>query len=145
MHRHIDAIDKVSHLPKNILKKWNENIPLIWTGETIYAQSVFETLSSGNQINQFKRLNFYYLYAALFVMHFKNRKQVFNGIDNQFKYTCKFWSSAFKVLFNRIGFYVKNRVKRSRQRKYRGIDSIQRASELIMVNISKGRLPFKLK
>ena len=64
--KHYGEIKDQKHLPSFLEKKWSSQIPFYWSGPTIWAQSVFSTLSKVNQSNN---LNYSYLYAFLIIYH----------------------------------------------------------------------------
>jgi len=66
-NKHWGKLEDQKHLPKNIM--WDENIPRVWTGNTIYAQAIYETLSV---FKADKKINYNALYAASII----NEKQI---------------------------------------------------------------------
>ena len=54
-------LDKLPFLPKDTLKKWNHKIPYKWTNQTIFAQTIYQTLSlyDPNRFDEFNWLKFY--------------------------------------------------------------------------------------
>lgn len=62
-HMHKGELKNVAFLPKDIEEKWDERIPRVWTGPTIYAESTFEALKAGGREADTKRFNFAYFLA----------------------------------------------------------------------------------
>ena len=62
---HVGKIEDQKHLPKNILQTWDEKVPKIWTGPSIYAQTASEVL--GN--NSAYKINYFVLYAYMLIYH----------------------------------------------------------------------------
>lgn len=61
-NRHVMKIDQVSMLPNNVNEKWNSSIPYIWTGNTVWAASIIESLCRLEEpelLNKFSFVNFY--------------------------------------------------------------------------------------
>lgn len=62
---HIAKIEEVSFLPKEIVNNWDCNVPRIWTGPTIYVQTVHEVLSKAGlcmSINYPKMYEYMYVF-----------------------------------------------------------------------------------
>ena len=62
---HIARIEDVKWLSKNISENWDPKIPKIWTGFTIYAQTIYEVLSifgNGGEINYKELYSKMYVY-----------------------------------------------------------------------------------
>lgn len=77
--KHYGDIASQKHLPNSLEMVWSNQIPYYWSGPTIWAQSVYSTLS---KINHSYKLNYSYLYAFLLIYHpskiysfFKNLKK----------------------------------------------------------------------
>ena len=62
-HMHKGELKNVSFLPKDIEEKWDDRIPRVWTGPTIYAQSTFEALKAVGREKDIDRYNFTYFLA----------------------------------------------------------------------------------
>jgi glycosyltransferase involved in cell wall biosynthesis len=76
---HISRIEDVPWLSENILKNWDVNIPRIWTGYSIYAQSIHEVLKAGKVD---KQLDYKKLYLKMFVNNYSTRRYVYPFISN---------------------------------------------------------------
>ena len=59
----------MTFLDKKLLKTWNYKIPYFWSGDTIYAQSIFHSLK---ECDVEAKINYNRLYAHLFVFEWKS-------------------------------------------------------------------------
>lgn len=73
-HQHKGKLADMSFLPADIETKWNDKLPKIWTGPTIYGQSIYEALSRMKQTYDLKRFNYGYFYAYFFIFCNSNRE-----------------------------------------------------------------------
>ena len=48
-HKHKGNLKEIDFLPSDIEDRWEENVPMVWTGPTIYAQSALEALRKLNK------------------------------------------------------------------------------------------------
>ena len=71
---HYGELSKTPWLPKNIENTWDANLPKIWTGPTILAQSTYEVLSI---INDQRKINYLKTYAFVLAYIPNVRKIVF--------------------------------------------------------------------
>jgi glycosyltransferase involved in cell wall biosynthesis len=62
---HVGRIEDIRHLPKSTADDWEKNIPRIWTGPTIYAESVIKALKRFDRVDLLKKFNFLRLYGNL--------------------------------------------------------------------------------
>jgi len=104
LHKHIDKIEDMSHLPKNTARDWNDKIPKYWTGPTIWAESVLKALENCGNVKALNQFNFFYLYAAIIVFNGKHKKEIFK--DFQYKtHTLSFYRSYVNIFMNRVQFF----------------------------------------
>ena len=73
---HIGRIEDIPHLPKSTSVEWEKNIPRIWTGPTIYAESVIKTLTRCENLEKLRKFNYLRLYGNLFGKHIHLLKEV---------------------------------------------------------------------
>lgn len=71
---HVARIEDVPWLPKQLVNTWDSRIPRIWTGTTIYAQSIIEVYS---RIGLLKTVDFANMYANMFIREPKTKLLVF--------------------------------------------------------------------
>ena len=60
--RHVMKIDQVTMLPRDVKERWNSAIPYIWTGNSVWAASIIESLTRLGQfelLSKFSFVNFY--------------------------------------------------------------------------------------
>lgn len=60
---HVGRIEEQAHLPKSTIEQWDKYIPRIWTGFTIYAESLHEVFDT---VGIKERVNYLNLYAAMY-------------------------------------------------------------------------------
>lgn len=65
-HKHEGNLKDIEFLPKDIEEKWEKDVPKVWTGPTIYAQSALEALKKLGASELIGKYNFNYMYAAFF-------------------------------------------------------------------------------
>lgn len=102
---HVGKIEDVQQLPYKTRYIWDKRIPRYWTAETIYAESIVETLNNYNSHCTHK-LSFNALYGSFAMYHLNliNLLGDFVGINNIFQVTYHFT----KVLLKRTKNYIKN-------------------------------------
>jgi len=81
-NQHFGNIREKPWLPKDQLEKWESEIPPIFSGETITAQSLYEALSALHREDLWKK----YSYANLYALFVHNNKQ---GRNAFFKWASK--------------------------------------------------------
>lgn len=141
-HLHVASIDEVSHLPKDVLKTWDKNIPKYWTGQTIWAQTVVSSLSIFNSKDQINKLNYLYLYANIYVFHFRNRKRIFSQFSMNFLTEVKFYIYMVKIFLMRLVIFTKNRGYFFVKKRY-NIKNIQIAVDHLEEMIDLNKMPIK--
>ena len=68
-HTHVGDLDEMTFLDKKLLKTWNYKIPYFWSGDTIYAQSIFHSLK---ECDFEAKINYNRLYAHLFIFEWNS-------------------------------------------------------------------------
>lgn len=96
---HIAKIEDISWLPKNTINIWDNNIPRIWTGPTIYAQNIHEVfLQTGSE----KTINYEKLYSYMYVKDSMTKNIVYPFLlsvhNNNLKKLMFFSFTKFKSL-----------------------------------------------
>ena len=99
-NQHVARLNEVAWLPENILEIWDEKLPKIWTGQTIYAQSIYEVLSKAN-ID--KNVNYQELYNELLVYNYSIKDELleFYANQKQIEYSSKTLIPRFKLFLKR--------------------------------------------
>lgn len=98
-------IADVPFLPRNAKQNWENNIPRVWTGETVWPESAIKALRYMGQEDLIKKINFEYMLATFIVFHLplfmmaiklsKNRFKLFWYVVN---ITLQRYSNGFKRL-----------------------------------------------
>ena len=109
-HMHKGDLKSVSFLPKDIEEKWDERIPRVWTGPTIYAQSAFEALKATGREKDIERLNFTYFLAFFdtFCEDYRELSKAYrkenkvNGLLYGWYRICIFALRGFKFVSNKL-------------------------------------------
>lgn len=60
---HAADIDEIPFMPKGTKQKWEKNIPLIWTGSTIWCESAIKALRAMRREDLISKVNFEYFYV----------------------------------------------------------------------------------
>lgn len=60
---HVGKIEGMRFLPKNTVRDWEANIPRIWTGPTVYAESAIKALKNCKEDQWLKKFNYIRFYA----------------------------------------------------------------------------------
>ncbi|AYD47986.1 glycosyltransferase family 2 protein [Arachidicoccus soli] len=139
LHKHIAKIEDVKHLPKNVLNSWPNFIPRYWTGQTIWAESLLNSLKNcGDSESQYK-FNYSYLYAYIMVYDFKFRKIIFS--DAKIKiYSLAFYINILRLFLKRVYEFLYNRTLKYSTRN--NIKTIGAAIDYIQREIELNKLPF---
>lgn len=138
LHQHISRIEDVSHLPNKTSEEWSRKIPKYWTGPTIWAESVIKAVESCDNSDVLKDFNYDYLYATIDIFHGGFRDEIFNEFSYK-KYNMNYYLSYFKILSNRVRFFINNRFD-NRITKYNNVKDIGHAIELINKQVSQKTL-----
>ena len=109
-HMHKGELKSVSFLPKDIEEKWDERIPRVWTGPTIYAQSTFEALKASGREKDIGRFNFTYFLAFFdtFCEDYRELSKAYrkenkvNGLLYDWYRICIFALRGFKFVSNKL-------------------------------------------
>lgn len=109
-HMHKGELKSVSFLPKDIEEKWDERIPRVWTGPTIYAQSTFEALKASGREKDIGRFNFTYFLAFFdtFCEDYRGLSKAYrkenkvNGLLYDWYRICIFALRGFKFVSNKL-------------------------------------------
>lgn len=109
-HNHVGELGKIAQLPDNVADIWHSAIPRVWTVETIYAQSVYQTMSALG-LNFDEAININRMYGYFLVFH----PNYYSLLRDAMKYSPK--ASWVKLLGYGIGaialrarMYIRNYV-----------------------------------
>lgn len=96
---HLGNIEKMAHLPKSTKADWDKNIPLFWSGPTIYAESLVKALIKTNRSTE--KVNFFYLYVVCWVYEPFLRNLLKKYLFSDFNSMLVFFSIFIKISINR--------------------------------------------
>lgn len=71
-------------LPRDIVDKWDNRIPRIWTGETIWCQSAVMALKSMERDDLVEKVNYEKMYAHFSAFHYPLRRLAYDLSSNKF-------------------------------------------------------------
>ncbi|MBS4063686.1 MAG: hypothetical protein KGZ74_03960, partial [Chitinophagaceae bacterium] len=150
--RHVGAIEKMNFISDYTKRNWNIFIPKFWSGETIWAQSVYEACLKSGFEKLFEKNNFLKLYAKCLVFHFSFRSLIFNSFKayNRNSNIIGKIDNINKILFyiilfinKRAVYFFINRVKmlnpfaqKKQSNQSASFFSIHDAERLVSVNVS---------
>lgn len=109
-HEHKGEIKTMSFLPSDIEEKWDQRLPFIWTGPTIYAQSAIEAIKAMGREKDLKKLNFTYFYAYFdtFCSEYKEQSQAAKD-KNPIK-RGEYFFDRICIFLMRAKIYIKNKL-----------------------------------
>jgi len=109
-HEHKGELKAMSFLPPDIEEKWDNRLPFVWTGPTIYAQSALEAIKSMGFVGDHQRFDFSYFYAYFdtFCSEYKELSQ--EAKKNISLNYIRYWLSRAGILSKRIKVYIKNKM-----------------------------------
>lgn len=142
--KHEGSIGDLPHLPLDTAANWNQQIPFFWSGPTIYAESVLQSLSKTKNSDLRKRFNFNYLYAALLVFnpnYNETTKMVINSNKNASKILILYYALLLVIIRGKI--YFKNRIPFLFARKARisYLDSIKDVANILEAEMKNLSIP----
>lgn len=110
--KHFGEIRDIKHLPVDTADNWNEEVPFYWSGYTIYAESVMQSLNRMKQDSLLEKINLNYLYATCLVFDTNYKDRIWKTINNNKKDKgVSLFTICFlyvKVWFHRIAYHVKH-------------------------------------
>lgn len=118
--KHVGVIDNLKFIPEFTKVNWNRLIPRFWSGETIWAQSVYEACLKSGLKDFFQQNNFIKLYAKCLVFHFSFRHLTMDsfreynanfGALNKVANTIKLIFSIMSYINKRAIIFIRNRVR----------------------------------
>jgi hypothetical protein len=111
---HFGEISKVDQLPKDTSSNWTKGVPFYWSGNTIYAESVIQSLKRMNMERFIPKFNYEYLYATCFIFDINHREHVRNAMviqkEKQGLKIYKIYYYFTKIWCQRIYHHFKNNI-----------------------------------
>jgi glycosyltransferase involved in cell wall biosynthesis len=141
IHKHVRDLNEVKHLPQNTVANWNVNIPKIWTGETIWSQSIYESLKRMNSESYFVHFSFSYLYASLFLFNFRYSSLIFKTRKHLFSFN--FYISLIKIFTYRVLLFIRNRITLFDLKRVDNLSTISEASNFVFSKIENKLTPWR--
>ncbi|WP_197057837.1 glycosyltransferase family 2 protein [Vibrio variabilis] len=77
---HTGSLSQVKQLPKNVEQGWDSKIPKVWLGNTIWPESAKQALKKVGHLTKADSLNYYPMYARVFIKHPEYRGLVLDNI-----------------------------------------------------------------
>lgn len=133
-HQHKGDLKNMSFLPADIEEQWEKRIPLIWTAETIYADSIFVALKKADKEKDLQLFDFEYLYAGFSMFESEYKGLLANpnieGTYEKKKYTLySIW-----LFMQRIYWFIYNRtIKRFNLDGTKHYDDVQTSFDAMQI------------
>jgi len=100
-------IEDAPFLPKNAKATWEENIPKIFAGETVWPESAIKALRYMGHADIIKQVNFEYIQAKFIMGHLDYWRESFKVTDNHLKLIYK----LIEICLIRIEKAILRRIK----------------------------------
>jgi len=100
---HIGRIEDVPWLPKGLVDSWDPKIPRIWTGTTIYAQTIHDVYA---KMGKPYSVNYASMYANMFIREPKTRKLVYPFLVKGYKNRLKGFLFVVATLIKALLFSI---------------------------------------
>lgn len=109
-HQHKGELKSMTFLPDDIEKKWDSRLPFIWTGPTIYAESVIEAIRSMGRDADLDKFNFTFFYAYFDTFCREYKKQTVTSKKNVELNYIQYIMARILAFFIRLKIFVKNKI-----------------------------------
>lgn len=121
-HLHEGEIDKIPFLPKKCKEEWEPEVPLYWSGPTIWAEAAIKTLRKMKADHYVVNFNFVALYARCLAFNVNNYAKTLSKIKEHkaILFNFKVFVEYFKVWRLRFAFLFKKRVALFEQKEDKG-------------------------
>ena len=86
-HLHEGDIDNIPFLPKTCKVEWEPEVPLFWSGPTIWAETVIKTLRKMKNEHLVESFNFASLYARCLVFNSNNATKTLTKLKECFSFS----------------------------------------------------------
>lgn len=83
-------IEDVPFLPKDIVEQWDNRVPRIWTGETIWCQSAVMALKAMGRNDLVDKVNYEKMYARFAAFHTPLKGLAYKQTSNKMLLTMRF-------------------------------------------------------
>ena len=113
---HAADIDEIPFMPKGTKQKWEKNIPLIWTGSTIWCESAIKALRAMHREDLIEKVNFEYFYVYTMAYYPAAKKMAYALSSNKFMtlikyvglYCTRVFNYGIRVLKGKLGAQTTN-------------------------------------
>lgn len=124
---HFGKIEDKPWLPKDVMEKWEKDIPAIFSGETIIAQSAVQSLRAMGAAKKY-RYDYPFLYAEFFVQHPSVRKEILAFCMKSPKRALFFAIGILKKIKNSLVYRLSKHVVYMKY--YEDVSTLQNAVEI---------------
>ncbi|QOR66322.1 glycosyltransferase [Cytobacillus suaedae] len=134
-HQHKNNLKGLSWLPNDIEEKWESDIPMIWTGPTIYAESALKALRAMGREDLIENFNYLYHYAMFSSFNSEYKNMLSPYLKGSSLRKIKYYNYKAKIFTIRLKRYIKNiittRIGWSSDLVYKNISSTDEASKVV--------------
>jgi glycosyltransferase involved in cell wall biosynthesis len=110
--KHFGKLEDQVFLPKEISNKWDNRVPRVWSGFTIYAQAIYETLSA---FKIKKNIDYNALYASIIIYEKNTAKYVYPMLFNNKEKNVKYFKLFYLLIRKYLGkLYLKYKEKQKK-------------------------------
>ncbi len=127
--QHYGKLDEKPWLPKDILQRWNKEIPAIFSAETIIAQSMTEALKRFEANDVLKEFNYGNLYATFWWHHRDATNKMFLFLIKKPRRLLRFVQGVFRRQKERKA-YFENYTAKGNYLEYPAIKSLTDAKSV---------------
>lgn len=127
--QHYGKLDEKPWLPKDIIDRWNEDIPAIFSAETIEAQTMLEALSAMKANELLKDFGFDKVYAVFYLHHKDARKELISFCLKKPSRIIKLICGLIKRYADRRK-YLKNNKGFANFKEYEGVETLLEARRI---------------
>jgi len=124
--QHYGKLDEKPWLPKDILQRWDKDLPAIFSAETIIAQSMIEALKRFKAFDYFKSFDYGKLYARFWCHHRDASKKMLSFCIRRPMRIVKFFLALNKLRVERKE-YFKNPVSLKNYMEFNSVKTLTEA------------------
>ena len=134
---HAADIDEIPFMPKGTKQKWEKNIPLIWTGSTIWCESAVKALRAMHREDLIEKINFEYFYVYTMAYYPAAKSMAYQLSSNKFMamikygglYCTRVFNYGIRVLKGKFGAQVSNNTK-----EYHDVINIVESNKIVVAD-----------
>lgn len=108
-HKHVGSLKDKPFLPANIEELWCPKLPMVWTGQTIWAQSAVQALEAMGHPDLVKQISWNKIYARFYAFNpsYRDIFRTFKQSEPEYKLLPFLWE-MFQVFLLRSRVYMRN-------------------------------------